>query len=444
MCFTFASTHSAAIYYDVLGIPSSATAAEIKKAYYTLAQKYHPDVNDSVRAHEVFSEINNAYEILGDHIKRAEYDSEFRTVKSPFTSRTWKTHGVYQDTMNDDGTEEMQTKKPDHSRVKIRKSKARVSRGQDIASAINLTFEEAALGCSKEIHLEKTDICYDCNGARITQKASKITECNECKGKGAVRVQHKRTHMIVGCHNCKGTGLVIKRACKTCQGHGIADLVKEEHVYIQGGVRNGQSVVIAKKGSIGSNFGPYGDVVMKVSVTPSNYFTRMGNDIHTYMPINLTEAVLGVHRTIKTLHGELDIKIPSGTQDGDMKKLKDHGIRTYKNKGHHYVTYKLITPTPDAHLMNHFEKLKTVEHTADHVLKQNAAAKEGQARQEEFNEETFHYTADSERSERKDTRTKSKKKTKEGGRQNNRRSKEYDNFMANFEFYENLSDIFWE
>ena len=339
-------------YYEVLGVAKDASAEEIKKAYRKGAMKYHPDRNPGDKtAEEKFKEIGEAYEVLSDPDKRARYDQYgFAGVDPNFGAGAGGPYGggfggfgdfgdlgdIFGEFFGGGGT---------------RRGSAQSAprRGENVMTRLELSFEEAAFGCEKEVSAQRIENCAACNG---TGSADGVIEtCQQCRGTGQVRTVQNFMGMQMQssttCPACNGRGKVIKTPCTTCKGKGKVRRTNRVKVKIPAGVDAGQSVRVRGEGCVGFNGGVNGDLLVEISIRRHPIFTREDNDVLCEVPITFTQAALGAEIEVPTLDGKVRYNIPEGTQTGTTFRLKGKGIPYvgYKNRGDQYVTVVVETPT---------------------------------------------------------------------------------------------------
>lgn len=329
-------------YYEVLGVSRTATEDEIKKAYRTLAKKYHPDVSTEPNAAEKFKEVQEAYDVLSDPQKREQYNQfghEGPNMGSGF--------GGFDFGGGFGGFEDIFSSFFGGGRTTT--SKTGPIRGKSLKMSIKLTFEEAAFGVEKEVTVTKYDTCADCSGTGAQSKDD-IEVCKKCHGTGKVYVEQAslfgriRTESV--CSECYGTGKKIKNKCYTCHGEGRIRKTSPIKFRIPSGVDDGQTLTLPGKGEAGLNGGLPGDLFIQVTVTPHEIFTRDGLDILLEMPVTFSQVALGDSIEVPTLTGKGILKIPAGTQTGTTFKLAGRGITNGRTgvTGHQYVKVNVVTP----------------------------------------------------------------------------------------------------
>lgn len=337
-------------YYEVLGVSKNATEAELKKAYRKMAVKYHPDQNPGDKEAEAkFKEVNEAYEVLSDSQKRAQYDQ--------FGHAAFEQGGMGGGGFYGQGFDMGDLGDIFSSMFGFgggfggggRKSGPR--RGKDISVNIQLTFEEAVFGCKKEISVAMYDECETCHGTGA-KEGTHAESCPKCNGTGQERfVQQSMFGAVTSvrtCSQCHGTGKIIKEPCGTCRGTGRVRKTKKYEVNVPKGIDNGQTIRLSGKGEIGENGGGYGDLLVTVYVQPNRVFVRKGYDIYCDVPITFVQAALGAEITIKTIDGEQKYTVKPGTQPDTVVTLRGVGVPNLRNpkvRGNQIVTLKVKIPT---------------------------------------------------------------------------------------------------
>lgn len=322
-------------YYEILGIPRDASEEEIKKAYRKLAFQYHPDYNKSPEAEEKFKQINEAYEVLSDPEKREAYDrlgtAEMGWGRG-FEGFDFGGLGdLFEAFFGDISTA---TKAP--------------RQGADLHYQLDLTFEEAVFGCTKEIKVKREEYCPSCFGSGLKPE-SRPSLCPNCNGRGQVqRVHHSlfgRFVNITTCERCQGEGRIITDPCPQCDGKGRVKVDRKIKVEIPAGVDDGSRLRLSGDGDVGMWGGRPGDLYISLKVAPHKFFRREGYDILYTLPINFAQAALGDSIEIPTLEGNTTLKIPSGTQSGRVFRLKGKGVPNQRGgRGDMLVKVLVVTP----------------------------------------------------------------------------------------------------
>jgi molecular chaperone DnaJ len=338
-------------YYEVLGVSKSATDDEIKKAYRSLAKKYHPDLNPGdAEAEKKFKEANEAYEVLSDSDKRDKYDRFGHAAFDP-SSGGGSGFGSFGGFGGDFDFGDIFSSFFGGSTGSSSRSRRNAPiEGDDVGTYVNLTFEEAAFGCKKDIEFSRIEACPDCD-ATGAERGTTTETCSACRGTGNVTV--KRQTMLgfmqtqTPCSPCKGTGKIIKCPCKNCNGKGYIKLRKKFEINIPAGIDHLQRIVKRGQGSAGRNGGPNGDLIIEIRVAEDKIFTRDGNNIFCEVPISFAEAALGAEIDIPILGGGTEkYDIPEGTQTGTSFTLRGRGIPDINSgrKGDLIITVVVETP----------------------------------------------------------------------------------------------------
>lgn len=339
-------------YYEVLGVDKNADENAIKKAYRTLAKKYHPDANPGdANAEKMFKEASEAYAVLSDPQKRAQYD-QFGHAAFEQGGPGWGDAGGF-DFNSMDFSDIFGDIFGDlfggGSRSRGRNSGP--MKGASIRAAVHVTFEEAVFGCEKELEITLKDECSNCHGTGAKPGTSK-EKCPKCDGKGQVVFTQQSLFGMVRnvqtCPDCQGSGQIIKEKCPDCRGTGYIANRKKIVVSVPAGIDNGQSVRIREKGEPGINGGPRGDLLVQVIVKDHSIFQRQDMNIFSTAPISFATAALGGDILIDTVDGKVIYEVKPGTQTDTRIRLKGKGVPSLRNKeirGDHYVT--LIVQTPE-------------------------------------------------------------------------------------------------
>ena len=326
-------------YYKTLGVDKKASQDEIKKSFRKLARKFHPDLNagDKTAEHK-FKELSEAYEVLGDEKKRADYD---QTGKSPFeggapgfdyrayTSGDRFDFGGFGDIFSDlfsngGGQHESDLK------------------GSDLVMGLELSLEEAFSGVTKPITFNREIACKECHGTG----AETYQQCEQCKGAGKVTTSKGFFKMAQPCSPCSGTGRKTTKPCRHCAGRGMIRQTESIKVKIPAGADTGSRIRLRGMGAAGHGGGSYGDLQIEITVRPHPLFTRKENDIYLELPITFGEAALGAKIEIPTMEGGTVMTLPPGTQSGQKFKLSGKGFLSSKTgrKGDQFVTIKVAVP----------------------------------------------------------------------------------------------------
>lgn len=332
-------------YYDVLGISKTATEDEIKKAYRTKAKKYHPDVSKETNAEAKFKEVQEAYDVVGDKTKKAQYDQFGHAGMNQqqgfggggFSQGFGGFSDIFEGIFGGGG-----------SRSSSRNSN-RPRRGADVEKALTISFEEAVFGTKKRVKLNVDKECTACGGTGAYSKKD-IHTCDKCHGSGYVVMQQRTVFGMAQtqavCPKCGGKGQEITRKCESCGGAGRINKVVSVDMTIPAGVDNGISLRREGYGEAGFNGGPTGDLYVQIRVKPHNVFERNGDDIIVEIPITYSQAALGDSIQVPTPHGDVMLKIPAGTQSGTKFRLRDKGVPNVRTgrKGNQTVIANIVTP----------------------------------------------------------------------------------------------------
>ncbi|OLN23407.1 molecular chaperone DnaJ [Domibacillus antri] len=327
-------------YYDVLGVSKSASKDEIKKAYRKLSKKYHPDINKEPGADEKFKEISEAYEVLSDDSKKAQYDQfgHAGPQQGGFGGGFSGFGGGFDDIFSTFFGGGSRRRDPNAPR-----------QGDDLQYTMTLTFEEAAFGVEKDITIPKEENCSTCGGSGAKPGTSPET-CSHCAGSGQVNVEQNTPFGRVvnrrTCPHCSGSGKIIKEKCTTCSGQGRVTKNKTINVKVPAGIDEGQQIRLSGQGEAGINGGPAGDLYIVFRVRQHELFERDGDDIYCEMPITFVQASLGDEIEVPTIHGKVKLKIPAGTQSGTTFRLRGKGVANVRGygTGDQHVHVKVITP----------------------------------------------------------------------------------------------------
>ena len=337
-------------FYEVLGVSRGASDDEIKKAYRKLAKQYHPDLNPGDKTAEAkFKEINEAYEILTDKDKRSRYDQFGHAGVDPNFGAGGGGFGGFN--MGDidlgdlfgsffgGGFGGAQRANPNAPR-----------RGENLRTAVTISFEEAAFGCEKEITVTRSEPCQTCHGNGCAPGTT-AEVCPDCHGTGSIRIQRGGGAFTFAtsapCTRCQGTGRIIHTPCPDCHGEGSVRKQRKLTVTIPAGIDNGQAISLRGQGGAGVNGGPAGDLLISVTVRPSDKFRREGAAVYYDQPVSFAQAALGAKLTIPTIDGNVEYTMPRGTQPGTTFRLRGKGFPSVngRGRGDQFVTVRVEVPT---------------------------------------------------------------------------------------------------
>ena len=323
-------------YYEVLGVDKSASDDEIKKAYRKQAKANHPDLHPNDKECEArFKEINEAYEVLSDEQKRKLYDQYGHAAFDPNGGfgaggpgfGGFGGFGGFNTTRNPNAP----------------------MKGDSVRTAVTVSFEEAAFGCSKELGVQKVESCDTCHGTGC-EDGTTAEICPVCGGQGVVMRTSRTPFGMMQtqdtCSRCGGTGKIIHHPCPTCRGKGKVRRNRKVKVDIPAGIDNGQTISRRGLGSAGSNGGANGDLLVTVGVRNNTDFEREGTSVLYEMPISIVQAALGAELEVPTLDGKVKYTVPEGTQSGTVFRLRGKGIPYLRGggRGDQFVTVKVVTP----------------------------------------------------------------------------------------------------
>ncbi|MBZ5647263.1 MAG: molecular chaperone DnaJ [Acidobacteriia bacterium] len=356
-------------YYEVLGVGRGAADQEIKSAYRKLAMQYHPDRNPgNPNAEESFKECSEAYAVLSDPNKRAQYD-QFGHAGVNGGSVQFDP-SIFNDILSDlFGGDFFGF--GDLFGTGSGRRRSRAQRGADLREDLTLEFEEAVFGAKKETTYRRHEICDQCHGSGAAAGKSPST-CSQCGGRGQVRYQQGFFTVSRTCPACGGVGSVITDPCKACKGQGRVLRQRTKEIEIPAGVEDGMRVRLGEAGEAGSFGGPPGDLYVVLHVKEHAFFEREGNDLHCVLPISFAQAALGTELKVPTLDGEQNLKIPDGTQSGATFRLRGKGVPVLngRGKGDLFVEVRVQTPSKltkrEKELLQELDSLRRVDNKPEH------------------------------------------------------------------------------
>ncbi len=342
-------------FYEILGVPKTASEDEIKKSYRKMAMKFHPDRNQGDASAEVkFKEAKEAYEMLSDAEKRAAYDQFGHAGVDPNMRGPGAGGGAgfggFGDSFGDIfGDIFGQTRRQQGGGGR------QVFRGNDLSYAMEVTLEEAAAGKESEIRIPSFDECDTCHGTGAKAGTSPKT-CGTCQGQGVVQMRQGFFSVQQTCPHCRGTGKVITDPCSPCHGQGKIKRQKTLEIKIPAGIDDGMRIRSTGNGEPGTNGGPPGDLYIEIRIQKHDVFQRDGDDLQCAVPISFTTAALGGEISVPTLSGEAAIDLPEGTQTGKQFRLRGKGIKGVRSSfpGDLYCHITVETPVK---LTEHQRKL---------------------------------------------------------------------------------------
>ncbi|HLC86326.1 MAG TPA: molecular chaperone DnaJ [Candidatus Nanoarchaeia archaeon] len=364
-------------YYETLGVSKNSSKEEIKKAYKNLAKKYHPDVSKDHGDGEKFKKISEAYAVLGDDTKKAQYDQYgeagfHQRYSQEDIFRGFDINDIFGDFFGGDNPFEM---------FFSGGSRRRTKRGRDLRYELSISFEEASLGTTKEIEVERLLSCEECHGTGSDD--GKLNMCENCNGAGQVRTSRRTPFgsftQVTTCEECNGEGKTITHPCKKCSGSGRIKKIKTIKINIPAGVDNGSQLKISREGEAGLRGSNLGDLYVVIHVKPSEIFHRREYDLILEVPITISQAALGDEIKVPTLDKEVSIKIPEGTQPGTQFRLKGKGVPYVDGygRGDLYVIANVAIPKKvNKEQKKIFEELKKSEEKKSLIERIKEFAKE--------------------------------------------------------------------
>jgi molecular chaperone DnaJ len=324
-------------YYEVLGLERTASAEEVKKAYRQLAIKFHPDKNPGDKtAEEKFKELGEAYEVLSEPPKRAAYDQYGHAAFDPRlragAGRAGGFHDpfeIFREVFGGGGTGSIF----DELFGGGQRDPTGPQRGSDLRYDLEIAFEDAVLGCEREISLTKLDACEACRGSGA-EPGSKTKTCSQCNGQGQIISSRGIFSIAQTCPRCEGRGRVLEKPCRVCRGAGRRERTSKVKLKIPAGVDTGARLRSVGSGEGGLRGGSAGDLYVVLHVKAHDVFQRDGDDLLCDVPVSFVDATLGAEAKVPTLTGQAEIRIPPGTQNGTIFRLKGKGVKNVEGYGH--------------------------------------------------------------------------------------------------------------
>lgn len=340
-------------YYDLLGVARDASPQDIKKAYRRMARQHHPDINPGdPEAETRFKEISEAYEVLSDADKRQKYD---RFGHAAFQRGAGGGGGGQQADFSGFGSIDeifeqffggMGGFSGFGGRQRTQERPDAPARGQDVHQNLTLDFADAFTGTTIQYEYMRRDLCDRCKGSAAEPGTQPVT-CPDCGGSGARTISQGFFTMRQTCNRCGGIGRVVREPCKKCSGRRFIQRLERVEVKVPAGVDTGSRIRLTGKGDSGLNGGPPGDLYLSVEVRTHKLFERRGDNIYCEIPISFSEAALGANIQVPTVDGRVNMKIPPGTQSGEVMRLRGKGFPRLSayGSGDMYVLLKVVVPT---------------------------------------------------------------------------------------------------
>jgi molecular chaperone DnaJ len=321
-------------YYQVLGVARDATDSELKKAYRQLALQYHPDRNPGdTKAEEHFKEINEAYTVLSDPEKRAQYD-RFGAVGAGVDVSDLGFGAIFDDLF--EGF---------FGPGAPRGRRSRGHRGEDLQYELEISLEEAASGLETKVQIPRLERCDTCKGSGL-EPGTKREGCATCQGHGQVRFSQGFLTVARTCPHCGGAGEINRHPCKTCRGEGRERHERMLKIKIPPGIEDGSQLRLSGEGSAGVNAGPPGDFYVLVRVRPHEFFVRQGDDLYCELPLTFPQLALGAEVEVPVLGGTAELTVPPGTQPGQVLRLKGKGMPNLRRRGRGDACYQVVLEVP--------------------------------------------------------------------------------------------------
>jgi molecular chaperone DnaJ len=330
-------------YYEVLGIARTADKDEIKKAFRRLARQYHPDVNKQPDAEGRFKEVNEAYEVLSDDQRRALYDryghaaANGQAGGNPFEGMGDFPFGDIMETFFGAGAGTRGG------------GRTRAQRGADRRTTLVLEFREAIFGGDRELEIERQEVCGHCQGQR-SEPGTSTQICPTCQGRGEIRRQQQtilgQFVTMATCDRCGGEGRIITTPCGVCRGEGRTRVRRSIRVTVPAGVYDGATLRLSGEADAGLFGGPAGHLYVELRVKPDPVFVRNDDDLVVELPINIAQAALGAEIEAPTLEGPITLRVPEGTQNGKVFRLREKGVPHLRGMGRGDLVVNVVVTTP--------------------------------------------------------------------------------------------------
>jgi molecular chaperone DnaJ len=334
--------------YDTLGVQKNASDDEIKKAYRKLARKHHPDANGGDKdAEERFKEVQHAYDVLGDPEKRKQYDRFGSQNGRPgpaggpnvdFGNFDFGNLGdigdIFGGLFGGGGS----------ARARTRAARQPI-RGRDVETEVHLSFEDSLRGAEAKVPVEMLTACRECGGTGARPGTAPVI-CPECNGRGVKAESQGLFALSQPCPRCRGNGTVIEQPCPKCHGSGRERRIKTYTVKIKPGVKDGTRIKLKGKGEPGENGGPAGDLIVVTRVAPSSTYERRGDDLVVEVPVSYATAALGGSVEAPTPDGSVSLKIPAGSEDGKLLRIKGRGAPKLNSSGRGDVLARIRIQVP--------------------------------------------------------------------------------------------------
>ena len=334
-------------YYEVLGLGRNASEEDVKRAYRKLAVKFHPDKNpDDPHAEEKFKELGEAYDVLMDPEKRAAYDRFGHAAFAPggigFGGGFHDPFDIFREVFSGGGFGGgiFETF---FGAAGVRAEDRQ--RGSDLRYDMEITLEEAASGVEKEIEIEKLEMCAKCQGSGA-EPGSRTVTCPTCGGRGQVISSRAFFQVSQTCPRCRGVGEIIEKPCRQCHGEGRVEKLSRVKLKIPAGIREGSRLRSSRNGEAGIRGGPPGDLYVVIHIKEHKIFHREGDNLYCELPIAFSVAALGGEVDVPTLEGKAHLKVPAGTQSGQVFKLRGKGIANINGRDRGDLLARLIVEVP--------------------------------------------------------------------------------------------------